>query len=122
MPLTRTPNKKDTLARGVLAFVRGLGNNSGTRYAILGPETVQQNNVEGWQQFLVVSRRFNDRPSVPLGGQANRTPLQCPLRVKSRHWRLQSRCPLSASNDIACLVKFEKECGGLAISNTDAAD
>jgi hypothetical protein len=53
------------------AFVRGLGNNSGTRYAILGPETVQQNNVDGRKQFLVVSGRFGDRPSVPtaLGGR-----------------------------------------------------
>jgi hypothetical protein len=46
---------KDTLARGVLLFVRGLGNNSGTRYAILGPETVQQNNVERRKRFLVVT-------------------------------------------------------------------
>jgi hypothetical protein len=37
------------------AFVRGLGNNSVTRYAILGPETVQHNNVEGRKQFLVVT-------------------------------------------------------------------
>src|SRR5262245_14036648 len=45
--------RKDNLARTVLRIVHGLGNNAGTRYAILGPKT-KKNNVGRRKRFPVL--------------------------------------------------------------------